>query len=62
MTLRAFLCTPLAAVAAMLAAAPAWAHPGHGAASDIHWHPSDTYGFIVVAALAGLALWLSKGE
>jgi hypothetical protein len=44
------------------AALPALAHPGHAAAAEIHWHASDTYGFLVVAALAGLALWLSRGD
>ncbi|MES2939028.1 MAG: hypothetical protein V4864_15185 [Pseudomonadota bacterium] len=45
-----------------LSALPALAHPGHGVASEIHWHPSDTYGFVVVAVLAGVALWLSRGD
>ena len=38
------------------------AHPGHGAATEWHWHASDTSGFLMVAVLAGLAIWLSRGE
>lgn len=37
------------------------AHPGHGIAEDWHWHASDTFGFLLVAALAALAIWLSGG-
>ena len=43
-------------------AASAHAHPGHGAAAEWHWHASDTSGFLMVAVLAGLALWLARGE
>jgi hypothetical protein len=49
----------LAAAAALLATATAWAHDGHGLAGS-HWHPTDTAGFAVVALLAGLAVWLSR--
>ena len=52
----------LPAAAFTLLCAPAYAHPGHGAAHEWHWHASDTYGFLVVAALAGLAIWLSRGD
>ena len=45
-----------------LAAGAAHAHPGHGAAQPWHWHASDTAGFLAVAVLAGLAIWLSRGE
>jgi hypothetical protein len=38
------------------------AHPGHGAVTEWHWHASDTSGFLMVAVLAGLALWLSRGD
>lgn len=51
-------------IAAALLAAPslsALAHGGHGAAT-VHWHATDTAGFVLVAVLAGLALWLSRGE
>lgn len=38
------------------------AHAGHGAAQEWHWHATDTSGFLLVAVLAGVALWLSRGE
>jgi hypothetical protein len=44
-----------------LAALPVLAHEGHGAAA-IHWHATDTAGFLMVAVLAGIAVWLSRGE
>ena len=37
------------------------AHPGHDAAA-LHWHATNTSGFLVVAVLAGIALWLSREE
>ena len=43
-------------------AASAHAHAGHGAAQEWHWHATDTSGFLMVALLAGLAIWLSRGE
>lgn len=51
----------LACAATALLAGAAAAHEGHGLAG-VHWHASDTWGFIVVAALAALAIWLSRGE
>ena len=55
--LRAALATPLLAFAASV-----HAHPGHGASEPWHWHATDTSGFLMVALLAGLAIWLSRGE
>jgi hypothetical protein len=46
----------------LLLTLPAFAHEGHGALTPSHWHASDTAGFITIAALAALALWLSRGE
>ena len=51
----------LACAATALLAGAAAAHEGHGLAGA-HWHASDTWGFIVVAALAALAIWLSRGK
>jgi hypothetical protein len=42
-----------------LAAGAVHAHPGHGIAQGAHWHASDAWGFVAVAALAALAIWLS---
>jgi hypothetical protein len=46
----------------LLAISAAHAHPGHGAVQEWHWHASDTAGFLMVAVLAGLAIWLSRGD
>ena len=43
-------------------ATSAHAHSGHGAATEWHWHASDTAGFVMVVVLAGLAIWLSRGD
>ncbi|MEY4561563.1 MAG: hypothetical protein RLZZ618_840 [Pseudomonadota bacterium] len=45
-----------------LAALPALAsaHGGHGAQGDVHWHATDTWGFVVTAALVAAALWFSR--
>ena len=51
----------IATLLASLATLPAFAHPGHGAA-EIHWHATDTAGFLFVAVLAGLAIWISRGD
>jgi hypothetical protein len=50
------------ALPSLLFTLPALAHDGHGALTPFHWHASDTAGFITIAVLAGLALWLSRGE
>jgi hypothetical protein len=52
----------LAAAAALLVtSAASMAHEAHGLGSS-HWHATDTAGFAVVALLATLAIWLSRGE
>ncbi len=47
--------------ATALAALPltALAHEGHGATA-MHWHATDTWGFIVTVALVGAALWFAR--
>ena len=55
--MRLWTAAPLLAVAAA-----AHAHPGHVQVADWHWHASDTWGFLLVAALAAVALWLSRGD
>ena len=56
-----FLPAALAASLSALAGS-AQAHPGHGAVQDWHWHATDTSGFLMVAVLAGLSIWLSRGK
>ncbi|MCC2633469.1 hypothetical protein [Ramlibacter sp.] len=52
------LLRPFSAIA-LLASGAAHAHPGHGLPQAWHWHSTDTVGFLVVAVLAGLALWFT---
>ena len=51
-----------ATAAALLGAtATSIAHEVHGLGGS-HWHATDTAGFAVVALLAAIAIWLSRGE
>ena len=52
----------LFATVGVSAAALAQAHSGHGAASAAHWHATDTWGLLLIAAALGLALWLRRGQ
>ena len=49
-----------AAAGLLAGAVSAFAHDGHAWAGG-HWHASDAWGFVVVAAGAALALWLGRG-
>ena len=49
----------LLAIATALTALPALAHDGHGLFGS-HWHATDALGFVAVAGLIALAVWLSK--
>jgi hypothetical protein len=60
MTPRRLLLLPSALLLSVWSAA-ASAHDGHGLAGS-HWHATDSAGLVAVAALAALALWLSRGE
>ena len=44
---------------AALLPAFASAHEGHGL-TGMHWHATDVLGFVVVAALIGVAIWTSR--
>jgi hypothetical protein len=37
-----------------------FAHDGHGLQGS-HWHASDTFGFVILAAAIGLTLWFGRG-
>jgi hypothetical protein len=41
-------------------AGTAVAHEGHGLPGAVHWHASDTTGFLIVAAIAAAVLWLAR--
>jgi len=47
---------PLLGTLALAASPAALAHRGHGM-DAVHWHATDTLGFIVLAVAAGLVLW-----
>ena len=49
------------AASALFLPALAPAHDGHGL-TGLHWHASDTWGFVVVVALAAAAVWISRGK
>ena len=50
----------LAAAPALCIALPAFAHDGHGLAGA-HWHATDAFGWVVLAGLVAVAIWLSRG-
>jgi hypothetical protein len=37
----------------------AQAHDGHGSVG-VHWHATDTLGFVVLGAIVAVALWASR--
>jgi hypothetical protein len=39
----------------------AFSHDGHGMTGS-HWHATDVWGFVALAALVAVALWLSKRD
>ena len=48
------------ALPALASCAAALAHEGHGL-PGAHWHATDAFGLLLVGALVGLAIWLSRG-
>ena len=49
----------IAACAGGMGPTAAFAHDGHGLAG-IHWHATDTWGFVAVTAMIAVAIWLSR--
>ena len=49
----------IAACAGMMGAKAALAHDGHGL-MGMHWHATDAWGFVAVAAMVAVAVWLSR--
>ncbi len=37
-----------------------YAHDGHSLTGS-HWHASDVFGFVILAAAIGLTLWFGRG-
>ncbi len=52
-----FIALRSAAGVAAAHAGTAAAHQGHGLPGDSHWHASDAWGFVMVAAVAVVAIW-----
>ena len=49
----------VAACAGIMGSTAVLAHEGHGL-QGLHWHATDTLGFIAVAAMVAVAVWLSR--
>ena len=49
----------IAACAGLIGSSALFAHDGHGL-QGVHWHATDTLGFIAVAAMVAVAIWLSR--
>jgi len=49
----------IAAGTGLMGVTAVFAHDGHGLAG-IHWHATDTLGFVAVSALVAMAIWLSR--
>jgi hypothetical protein len=49
------------AAALLVASAHSLAHDGHGMTGS-HWHATDASGLVLVAVLAGIALWSSRDK
>ena len=56
--LTARFCTTAASA---LLATGALAHEGHGMEGASHWHITDIWGFVALAVMAGVTLWISRG-
>jgi hypothetical protein len=57
--------TKLIAIQAIITPASiVFAHDGHGASTlgTSHWRASDAFGFMVLAVIIVLTLWLSRGR
>ncbi len=46
----------------LLAPSLALAHPGHGMGDGGHWHPSDTWGYLALAAMVAITVWGSRNK
>jgi hypothetical protein len=51
------------ALSALSASTLTWAHEGHGMPGVSHWHDTDVWAFVALAALAGAAWnWFKGGK
>jgi hypothetical protein len=51
----------VAACALSTGASSVFAHEGHGLHGS-HWHATDSFGFVALACLAAVAIWLSRKD
>jgi hypothetical protein len=51
----------IAIFAATTWAGSTFAHEGH-AMTGAHWHATDVWGFVAMACVLGIAIWLSRGD
>ena len=51
----------IAACAISTGATAVFAHDGHAMAGT-HWHATDAWGFVAMAGVLALAIWLSRGD
>jgi hypothetical protein len=59
--MRKLLTTKLIAIQAIITTATSiHAHDGHSLTSS-HWHASDVFGFVILAAAISLTLWFGRG-
>jgi hypothetical protein len=61
---RSFTIKLIAIQAIITPASIVFAHDGHGldAFGSSHWHATDTFGVIALAAIVVLTLWFSRGR
>ena len=57
--MKLFTTNFIAASAGITGAKAVFAHDGHGL-TGTHWHTTDVWGFIAVAAMLAVAVWLSR--
>jgi hypothetical protein len=57
---KSFTIKSIAAGAILYWAGSALAHENHGLTGS-HWHASDAWGFVALAAMVAVALWLGRG-
>jgi hypothetical protein len=56
--MKQFLMATLAGLAAVVTSAQA--HEGHGMPGALHWHATDSVGYVVLAAVVAAALWSTR--
>jgi hypothetical protein len=49
----------IATCTGLMGATATFAHDGHGLAG-MHWHATDTWGFVAVAAMIAVAIWFAR--